>query len=63
MFVIKTQDGQYYNGRASTWPEMLGIKSEAFQYGTKEYAEQVASRFNRYKSIHGFNFEVEKQYE
>lgn len=60
MFVIKTQDGRYYNGRANLdWNELLGDKVSAFQYGEAK-ANRRAVQFNSYSLVSGFSWSVEK---
>lgn len=59
MFVLKTQDGRYYNGRANLgWNELLGSKAAAFQYGEAE-AIRRAAQFNDYSRLSGFSWIVE----
>ena len=56
MFVLKTQDGRYYNGRANLgWNELLGDKASAFQYGEVE-ANRRAAQFNAYSRLSGFSW-------
>lgn len=57
MFVLKTQDGRYYNGRAGqAW--LSNTKAEAFTY-SREGAERKAAMFNQATCLHGHKFEVE----
>lgn len=60
MYAIKTQDGRYYNGRASNgWNgNLTNDKAEAFQYG-EAAAKFKVDTFNAYSKLHGFVFEVE----
>jgi predicted GIY-YIG superfamily endonuclease len=58
LYVLKTQDGRYYNGRAANWDgNLTEDKRDAFAY-SKEVAEFRAANFNSFTKVHGFNFEV-----
>lgn len=47
MFVIKTRDGRYYNGRAADWNGNLTSNiAEAFKYNTYDNAYRKAEQFN-----------------
>jgi len=57
MFVVKTTEGQFYNGRAgSAW--LSADKAEAFTYSL-EGAQRKAAMFNQATCLHGHKFEVE----
>lgn len=57
MFVLTTNSGSFYNGKAgSAW--LSSDKAEAFTYG-KEAAEYKAAQFNKFSSLHGQTFKVD----
>lgn len=58
MFVLTTNSGFFYNGKAgSAW--LSSNKAEAFTY-SKEGAERKAAMFNRATCLHGQTFKVEE---
>lgn len=60
MFVLKTEDGRYYNGRANlAWDQLLTTEiGEAFHYNTYDNAAHRAEGFNSFRKVHGLYFQV-----
>ena len=57
MFILKTQHGQFYTGRAAEY-WLDGKRTSAYPFSTENAAQYRAEMFNKWTSIHGHVFQV-----